>query len=92
MPVGIFSCTQRLDCLHCIFQAAGEKYFYPMRVGQLSLCSEVLLLSFGVPPMPPPACFTLSHSHDSKVWRVLATTDVGNVTQGFSHWRAEGTP
>ena len=27
-----------------------------MRVGQLSLCSQVLLLPLGVPPVPAPAC------------------------------------
>ena len=32
--------------------------------------------------MPAPACFTFSRSYDSKVWRVLTTTDVGIVTPG----------
>ena len=31
-----------------------------LRVGQLSFCSQVLLLPLGVPPMPEPPCFTQS--------------------------------
>ena len=34
---------------------AGENYFHWVRVGQLSLCSQVLLLPLGVPPTPVPA-------------------------------------
>ena len=32
--------------------------------------------------MPVPACFTQSLSESNGVWRVLTTTDVGNVSQG----------
>ena len=45
-------------------QPTGEKYFWEMRVGQLSLCSQLLLLPRGVRPMPAATCFTFSHSHD----------------------------
>ena len=52
-------------------------------MGQLSLCSQVLLLPLGVPRMPAPACFTFSLSQDSEARRVpTITTAVGNVTQG----------
>ena len=40
--------------------SAGEKFFYCMRVGQLSRYSHVLLLPSGVPPMPALACSTQS--------------------------------
>ena len=53
-----------------------------MRVRQFSQSSQVLLLPLGIPLLLVPACSTQSLSQDSKVWRVLATTDVGNVTQG----------
>ena len=33
----------------------GEMYFWYERVGQPSLCSQALLLPFGVPPTPAPA-------------------------------------
>ena len=53
----------------------------------MSLCSQMLLLlCLGVARMPALACFTISHSHDSEVWRVLATSDVGNVAQGQGFW------
>ena len=59
---------------------AEEKYFYQVRVPQLSLCSQVLPLPLGAPPsMLAAACCTQSLSG---VWRVLITTDVGNITQG----------
>ena len=32
--------------------------------------------------MPAPACFTMSHSHDSEVWRVLTNTMWETVTDG----------
>ena len=44
-------------------------------MGQLSLCSQVLLLPLGV--LRP-----VSHSHDSEVWTLLTTSDVRNVPQG----------
>ena len=33
--------------------------------------------------MPAPTCFTTRLSQDNEVWRVLPTTNVGNVTQGL---------
>ena len=63
---------------NCLSQAAGENIL-SARVGQLSLFSQIMLLPPGVPPMPALACFKSSYS---EVWRVLTTTNVGNVTQG----------
>ena len=40
----------------------------------MSLYSQVLLLPLGGLPMPVPAFFTCSHSHDSEVWGVLTAT------------------
>ena len=37
---------------------SGEKYFWQVRVEQLPLRSQLLLLTLGVPPMP--ACFTIT--------------------------------
>ena len=73
-----------MNCLSCVFQATGEKYFHQVRVGQLPLYSQVLF----PPPWRPShasagALHVLhSHSHGSEVCRVLTTTDVGNATQG----------
>ena len=51
---------------------------YGVRVGPLSLCSQVLLL-----PLDAQQCSTQSLSRDRRVWGLLSTTsDVGNVTQG----------
>ena len=58
----------------------GEKNLYSVRVGQLSHYSQVLLLPLGVPPTL--ARPTQSLSQSCGVWRVLTTTDVGNLTQG----------
>ena len=49
---------------------------------QLSLCSQVLLLPLGIPPMPAPARTTQSLTQDSEIWTALTTADVGNVIQG----------
>ena len=51
-------------------------------VGQLSLCSQLLLL----PPMAStpalaPAAFIFSHSQTVKIWRVLSINDMGIVPQ-----------
>ena len=53
-----------------------------MRVEQLSLCSQGLLLPLGVVPTLAPTCRMFGHSHDSEIWWVLATIDLGNVIQG----------
>ena len=39
-------------------------------------------LHLGVPPSQAPVHFTFSHSHDSEVWRVLTTADIGKVPHG----------
>ena len=87
MPFGTSQCTHWFgfpgNCLHCLSQATGEELF---AVGERG--TAVLLLTSaasapsGVPPMPPLAWFTLSHSHDGEVWRVLTTSDLEIVTQG----------
>ena len=59
-----------------------ESHLYEVRVGHLSRYSQLLLLPVGVPPMPAPARSTQSLSQGCGVWRVLTTTDKGNVTQG----------
>ena len=41
-------------CLHRLSQAAGGKYVWRVRVGPSFLCSRVLCLPLGVPPMPAP--------------------------------------
>ena len=59
-------------------------------MGQLSLCSQVLLLPLGVPILAR-TCFAQSH----EVWRVLNTTaDVGNATQGqgTQNWKSSCVP
>ena len=56
-------------------------YFYCVRVGQCCRYLQMLLLPLGIPPIPLPACSTQNWSH-SELWRVLATTNMGNVTQG----------
>ena len=52
-----------------------------MRAGQLSLCSQVLLLPVGVPPRLVRARCTFSHAYDSEVRRELSTTDVGKINR-----------
>ena len=32
-------------------------------------------------PLPAPAAFTFGHSKTVRIWRVLSTTELGNVTQ-----------
>ena len=63
-------------------KAIGAKHWWQVRVGQLSLCSPVLLLPLGVPLVPAPACLTFGHPHDSEAWRVLSTADVGQCDTG----------
>ena len=60
------------------FWFRGEKQFWSVRGGQLSLCSQKLLLPLGIPPRAALVCFTLRHFHDSEVPRTL---DVGSGTQ-----------
>ena len=48
----------------------------------LSHCFQMFLLPLGILPMPELACFTQDLSHDHETWRVFATTDAGNATQG----------
>ena len=68
------------------FQEDGACSAYPQLMGKSSFggctgCpSAHKFLPLGVSPMLAQKCFTFSHSHE--VWRVLTTTDVGNVTQG----------
>ena len=55
VPVGISGCTHwfeflKMNCLPCLTQASGQKFFYEVRVGQLSFCS-LLFLPPGVPLM-----------------------------------------
>ena len=57
----------------------GGNGFYCVKVGHLSRYSHVLLLPIGVPPMLAPAYSTQSVAQDNEVWRVLTTTDVGNL-------------
>ena len=64
------------------YPTAGGSSFCCMGVGQLSRCSQVLLLPLGATPMPAPACSTQSLCPDSEGWTVLNTTDVGRVTWG----------
>ena len=64
------------------YLTAGINYCYCVRVRQLFHYSQLLLLPMGVPPMLAPACSTQRLSQDCEVWRVLTTTQVGNVTQG----------
>ena len=87
MPVGTSGCTYLFTFLvgeSSTWQipTAGGTYFYKMRVGQLSLCSQVLHLAFDVPHGPVGACSAQNLSQDRGVWRALTTTDVGNVTRG----------
>ena len=66
-----------------VARSTREMHFPQVRVGRLSLCSTVLPVPLSVTPMPAPACFAQSLSHDCEIWRVLPTTsDVGNATQG----------
>ena len=52
-----------------------------MRVGQLSLCSLVLLQPFGQWRDASAGMLHILPQH-SEIWRVLTTTDVGNVIHG----------
>ena len=63
-------------------QQLGKNHLYYVRVGRVSLCSQVLLLPLGVPPMAALASSTQNPSQDSGIWRVLTITNMGNVTQG----------
>ena len=54
----------------------GGKFVWRVWQAQLAFCLQGLLPPPGVPLMP---CFAFSHSHDSEVWRLPTTTDVGNV-------------
>ena len=53
-----------INCPRHLHQAEGEEGKY---------------FQPGLPSMPALACFTLCQSHDSEIWRVLTTTDVGAV-------------
>ena len=84
--VGVCTCSPfdllRREPSARLTPTAGGKKFSSVRVGQLSLCSYVLLLPLGIPPMPALAHSMQNLSQYSGVWRVLATTDLGNATQG----------
>ena len=51
-----------------------------VRGRRLSLC-YMLLLPFGLPPLPVPACLAASHFHASEVWGLLTTSNAGSVAQ-----------
>ena len=42
-------------------QTVGKRIFWKVRVGLLSLCSQVLLQTLGIPSMRVPACFPQTH-------------------------------
>ena len=59
VPVGTSMRTHRfalseINCLHGLSQATGKDHFYEVGVVWLFLCSQVLLLPLGVPPLPAP--------------------------------------
>ena len=57
VPIGTAGCTQWCDLSRGnssrgLSQAPGDMYLHRVRVGPLSLCSQVLLLPLGDPPTP----------------------------------------
>ena len=53
MPVGTSGCTHRfevleINCFHCLLQATRKGYIYEVRVGLLSICSQLLPLPLAV--------------------------------------------
>ena len=85
MLVGISGCAHwfgflKGNSLQCLSTNGGAKVFGEVRVEQLSLCSQVQLLAFGVPYISALAGFTRSLSQAGKIGRVLTISNVGNVT------------
>ena len=85
LPVVTSGCASlsfelRINCVHYLLQTPTKSIFTRRECHSCPLCSQMLLLPLGVPPMPVPACLTCCH--DTEVCRVLTTTDVRNVSQG----------
>ena len=59
-------CTARAQCakrpLYCFSTACGERYWWQVIAGQVSLCPQMPLQPLGDPPTPAPACFARSDS------------------------------